>query len=282
MIIDVNGDNEIQETEAQNVYELIVTSKSISDLTGILSFTNIHTLYCSVNNITELNIGDLNTNLRFLNASFNSISSFDASLNSNLTTLAITHNLLTNLDVSQNNSLTHLSCGGNSLTSVDISNNPNINRFHCSNSPLLTYLNLKNGNNLNFNFPNASFYQNVPNLQRVCVDQLNTNLTAKILEQANHDVCFVTDCTITDCNTASVSEENILLFQLYPNPVNNILRVKTKASILTIEIYNELVQLVLKNKIKNEIDISNLNQGLYLVKIEDVNGNFDIKKIIKE
>ncbi len=38
---------------------------------------------------------------------------------------------------------------------------------------------------------------------------------------------------------------------------------------------------MIKNRTGNKIDISNLTQGVYFVKVEDVNGNFGVKKIVK-
>ena len=83
-------------------------------------------------------------------------------------------------------------------------------------------------------------------------------------------------------NVLSLNENALLDFSIYPIPTERILNVKSKTEIAKIEIYSKLGELILKNTTKNKIDISNLSQGLYFVKVEDVNGYFRMKKIIKK
>jgi len=63
--IDINGDSEIQESEASAVYELDVHSSQISDLNGIEYFVNLSRLDCSGNNLTELDLSS-NYNLGYM------------------------------------------------------------------------------------------------------------------------------------------------------------------------------------------------------------------------
>jgi len=83
-------------------------------------------------------------------------------------------------------------------------------------------------------------------------------------------------------NTLAVNENSLLDFSVYPTPTENILNITSKTKITKIEIYSKLGQLILKNTTENKINISNLTQGLYFVKVEDVNGNFGVKKIVKK
>ena len=52
--------------------------------------------------------------------------------------------------------------------------------------------------------------------------------------------------------------------------------------IKTIEIYNLLGDKVVENSGENAIDISNLDAGIYMVKITGINSETATKKIIKE
>ena len=88
--------------------------------------------------------------------------------------------------------------------------------------------------------------------------------------------------TTTIVNALAVNENTLLDFSVYPTPTESILNVKLKTKIVKIEIYSKLGQLILKNETKNNIDISNLTNGLYFVKVEDINGNFGVKKIMKK
>ncbi len=83
-------------------------------------------------------------------------------------------------------------------------------------------------------------------------------------------------------NTLAIHENTLLNFSVYPVPTENILSIKSKTEINKVEIYNKLGQLIIKKEKENKINISNLAQGLYFVKVEDVDGNFGIKKIVKK
>lgn len=52
--IDINGDGEIQESEALNVYYLNVFNSNISSLEGINSFSNLKSLSVSSNQISGI------------------------------------------------------------------------------------------------------------------------------------------------------------------------------------------------------------------------------------
>ncbi|MDO6596194.1 choice-of-anchor J domain-containing protein [Oceanihabitans sp. 2_MG-2023] len=77
--------------------------------------------------------------------------------------------------------------------------------------------------------------------------------------------------TTEDDPNLSVDEFNINAFTVYPNPVNDVLNIKTNLTIENVEVYNQLGQRVLtvtKNQISgNSIDMSNLNNGIYIIEI---------------
>ena len=83
-------------------------------------------------------------------------------------------------------------------------------------------------------------------------------------------------------NTLSLNDNNLLNFTVYPVPTTDILKINTKSQVSKIEIYNKLGQLVIENTEKNTINISNLNQGLYFVKVTDINSISNTKKIVKK
>jgi hypothetical protein len=83
MIVDTNGDGEIQVSEALNVYQLHLSQSSIADLTGIEEFVNLANLNCSYNSLTDLVLAN-NTNLNYLNCIGNNLTELDLSNNPNL------------------------------------------------------------------------------------------------------------------------------------------------------------------------------------------------------
>ncbi|PVW15614.1 T9SS type A sorting domain-containing protein [Marixanthomonas spongiae] len=81
----------------------------------------------------------------------------------------------------------------------------------------------------------------------------------------------------------SIGESNIdSEFVIYPNPTTGVLTVSSKTSIVQIEIYNQLGQVLQSSSNENTIDITKLNSGIYLAKIKDDNGNTASKKIVKQ
>ena len=86
---------------------------------------------------------------------------------------------------------------------------------------------------------------------------------------------------IIDNYTVGLEENNALNVELYPNPVNNLLTVKGD-NIVKVAIFNALGQEVVAVENRNEIDVTSLNNGLYFVRVTDVNGNVSVNKIVKE
>ena len=86
---------------------------------------------------------------------------------------------------------------------------------------------------------------------------------------------------IIDNYTVGLEENNALNVELYPNPVNNVLTVKGD-NIVKVAIFNALGQEIVTVENRNEIDVTSLNNGLYFVRVTDVNGNVSVNKIVKE
>lgn len=84
-------------------------------------------------------------------------------------------------------------------------------------------------------------------------------------------------------NALSTSDfnQNNLEVSMYPNPVNDVLNVKSETELKSVEFYNLQGQ---KVKISNQkqINVSNLSSGTYMVKIQDMNDGVVTKKIVKQ
>ena len=70
-------------------------------------------------------------------------------------------------------------------------------------------------------------------------------------------------------------------FKIYPNPTKNILNIDVESEIKETIILNSLGQVVLRNKDIKNIDVSELPNGIYFLKIKDTFGKTIIEKIIK-
>ena len=77
-----------------------------------------------------------------------------------------------------------------------------------------------------------------------------------------------------------VDENLAASFEVYPNPMNNTLYIN--GDVQSVAIFNAVGQQVLFVENTNEIDVEDLNEGLYFVRISDKRGNSVVKKIVKK
>jgi hypothetical protein len=84
-------------------------------------------------------------------------------------------------------------------------------------------------------------------------------------------------------NVTSLSNDkfNKNLFSVYPNPVKDVLHLNSDRQIEEISIYNIQGQLVLNTKNSNQIDISSLSTGQYLVKASSEGMQYT-EKLVKQ
>ncbi len=83
----------------------------------------------------------------------------------------------------------------------------------------------------------------------------------------------------------SVDDNQIKLFNVYPNPVKDVINIDTNLTIDSITIFNQLGQNVMQLKsgdiLNNEVNLSKLSNGLYFMNISSEDKSQTIK-IIKE
>ena len=116
----------------------------------------------------------------------------------------------------------------------------------------------------------------------------NINITGNITVEirragSEEDRVIIDDLTWTCYSTLSTADENLENLTIYPNPTNGNTLYFNLTKDVTIRMYNVLGKLIKYNKISsknNNIDISNLTKGIYLLKINSEN-QFITRKIIK-
>ena len=72
--------------------------------------------------------------------------------------------------------------------------------------------------------------------------------------------------------------------QIFPNPVRDMIQIKSNLQIASYEIYNVNGQIITSNLMRlnnSKIDASQLPKGIYLLKLTDTKGNTQISKFIK-
>ena len=79
---------------------------------------------------------------------------------------------------------------------------------------------------------------------------------------------------------SGVDENLAASFEVYPNPMNNTLYINGEVQDVTI--FNAVGQQVLFVENANEINVEDLSEGLYFVRISDMKGGSVVKKIVKK
>jgi hypothetical protein len=79
----------------------------------------------------------------------------------------------------------------------------------------------------------------------------------------------------------SVNSEFQNQLSISPIPSSDVVNIQSNTIIAAIDVYDLRGKKVLSNQDENTIDISQLNSGIYLMRIQDNLGNFGMKKIIR-
>ena len=122
---DKDKDGALNQTERNAVKEIRISNSGCTSLQGLKYFSKLTDLFCSDNNLTELDVSE-NPELGRLICYNNSLTSLNLNKNTKLRSLNCNNNKLTVLDLRENKSLSWLRCKNNCLTSLDLRNNPKI------------------------------------------------------------------------------------------------------------------------------------------------------------
>lgn len=137
---DRDGDGMLSDTEIYSVRSLSLSNYSISSLRGVEYFTELRSLYCTSNNLTELDLSGC-VALETLNCNANALTSLNLSGCTALRSLNCANNSLRELDVSRCPALETLNCSTNTLYSLDLAANSILMSLSCSDN-YFTSLNL--------------------------------------------------------------------------------------------------------------------------------------------
>ncbi|SDR78875.1 Por secretion system C-terminal sorting domain-containing protein [Polaribacter sp. KT25b] len=81
--------------------------------------------------------------------------------------------------------------------------------------------------------------------------------------------------------TANVNNFSLANFTIYPNPATSVLNIDdSNFTIKNVEVYNVLGKKIVTSSI-NQLNIENLVNGVYLVKVQDDKGNIATKRFVK-
>jgi subtilisin-like proprotein convertase family protein len=133
-------------------------------------------------------------------------------------------------------------------------------------------------------FTPAGTYSSDESLQGLVGTPLNGNWTIRITDNLVVDNGYIFSWTLdfdyTNFPTLGVDDQNQLDISIYPNPVIDKLFIKGLSNPTKISVYDLLGKLVLSKTISSEINVDNLQSGIYIVKIVD-NQKEIVRKFIK-
>lgn len=277
--IDINNNNQIEQSEALLVTNLNLFNSNISSIEGIQYFTNIMYLGLHFNSLTSVNLNNL-TQLVNLKCNANNLATLNLTGLINLEQLDISSNYLNSLDFTGLTSLKILKCDFNQFSVLDFSENNMLSSLYCKNNNL-TSINLKNV--INHDFSNVNFNDcwktGNPNLATICVD------ASELASVQNHLNNCGTAQTINITSNCGLGSEEFATNKvvLYPNPTSSIITINSNETIESIDLYDSLGRVLVSKIVEsNEVslELSNYNNGVYFVKIIKDNSE-KIEKILK-
>lgn len=191
IVIDSNGDNEIQVSEALLVWRLNLGNAGISDATGLESFTNLRVIICPGNpSLTSLDLTSLSNLEQFScddgtgleNLNFSGLSNLKDVfiMGTNLDTIDLTGTTgmesftlqdvpVTNLDFSDMLNLIQIGLFNTNLVNINLESSPVMDEVRLIGNLFLETLNIKNGDV--FVPSQTSEFNNNPNFNFVCIDE---------------------------------------------------------------------------------------------------------------
>lgn len=267
-VLDLSNNNKLE--YAGGLYNLELDSLIVnSPFITQLDFWENHLKYIDITNCPALEILDVHYNFY--------LPTLDISSNPNLKTLLCGENNLTSLDTSNNPLLEVLSIGNNpNLTSLDLSHNPLLRMFTAGHNNAMAYIDVRNGNNENFELFSAN---PAANLQCVYVD----DASASYLDDwsiPNHAQFANNE---QECMPVSIEEYQRPLFGMYPNPVKERLTVVSKEP-GTYRLYSPQGKKIASGVLTlgfNSIYLTDYPAGMYYLQLESPEGK-EVKKVLKE
>ncbi|WKV12208.1 T9SS type A sorting domain-containing protein [Marivirga harenae] len=140
------------------------------------------------------------------------------------------------------------------------------------------------------NLPSGNYRIRIeyPGVEMDETSDINFNLTGEQGEVVTLEA-LVEDGLVTVTETGRVTSnnpENPILFKFYPNPVKNELHLMLESETISTELIVFDMKGVIQKRIKlnsgqNTLDTKDLSTGTYILRLQDTDGNYIMKKMIK-
>lgn len=276
--IDANNDGEISASEAERVVYISLSRTGIQSLDDLKHFPNLLRFSCYDEALSTIELSQ-NTKLIWLYCSGNQIT------NINLTNLTALQYLqvgaapsLTSLDVSKNIALVHFEVGGTGLTTLDLWHNVALEKIYCWDNKL-TGLNL----NLNGKMPlkvlncrnNQLTSLNVSNFTTLEYLDCNTNKLSYLDVTKNVELTYLY-CSNNPLMTLDISKNTKLTRLLCADNQLTSLDVSNNTALTYLNCYkNKLTSL----DVSNNTALTSLNCMMNKLTSLDVSNNLELSSL---
>ena len=217
---DISGDGLVPENLIENISQLILDNRNISDITGIEHFTDLDYLSMFNNNLSTIDISN-NLKLTYLDVSRNNLNDLDVSMLSDLENLDLSNNTISSIDLSNNTSLIRVLCADNQLANLDLTSLVNLEYLNCRDNNNLSSLILTGVVNLielyaGYCDLNAIDVSAMSNLENIWVNNNNISQIDLSNNAALTDV-FINDNNLTDVDLRNGNNQIIDSFNAEKN-----------------------------------------------------------------
>ncbi|MBC8753915.1 T9SS type A sorting domain-containing protein [Kordia sp. YSTF-M3] len=195
-------------------------------------------------------------------------------------TVSVTNNIFWDNTTSGNAVASSIGGGSGFTSNITLVNCLGEDNF--SNIPMAQQTNSLNSSPLFVNVANNDFtLQNTSS----AIDAGNNSLVIGVVDLNNNNRIVSNTVDIGayefDTNLSTTQFNNDLSLKIYPNPVSDILQVKSNIAIQKIEVYSMFGEKVMSIKETATINLSNLKSGIYFLKIYGSNQLESTKRFIK-
>lgn len=306
IVLDSNGDGEIEVNETLTTARVDVSNSGITSLEGLQFFPNLVTVF-TVNNPIPMNSFLSLPQLKYIGIGFNNWNTISStnippnikhlSINFDGSITSFCPNELTNLKVlhAYNYPFTTLNLCNTAVESILVNGAPYLSSVNLKNS----YQSPTYSNDVNYRMshskventqlplppPSVIIFSSAPGPLMVYVDA--NEATNVSLGWFNTTFQLDTNAPVCDTTTYCINALNLPEFSTYtffPNPVNTILTIENKSQtpIKNIEVYNTAGQMLeSRSEPLNTVDFSDFAVGIYFLKINTVDGKSLTQKVVK-
>ncbi len=251
-IVDLNGDGEIDTSEALTIGAMNLSACNISNLTGLQYFTNLLNLWFPSNPISVLDYTVLPTGLQYFGPYNIPIQTIDTSHFPNLNVLNIS---------------------GTQINSLDLETNHALNLLILKNCPNISSVILKNGAVQDVSDTTNGCWSNCPNLVTVCTDANELAAVEGFLTTCGYNLSSMNVNSSCVLGTEGFTNEGG--FSVAPNPSKGVFELRFSESIEgSVSVYTILGQRIVYTELNGTVlglQLSDYPSGSYMIVVESGN-----------